>query len=84
MANWRVTATTIYCDDIDDEATILIYGDGAIKCTSYARYGNPDKYTENLLKKKSKELKRSLKCQGPECHRLIKYRDKLFDEDSNK
>jgi len=84
MVNWQVTATTIYCDDIDDEVTVLVYGDGTIKCTGYARYGNPDRDTENLLKKKVKELNRTLDCHGPECHRLTQYRDKLFTEDGNK
>ena len=25
MVNWQVTATTIYCDAVDDEITLLVY-----------------------------------------------------------
>lgn len=84
MTNWQITTTTIYCDAIDDEATVLVYGDGTIKCIGYSKYGNPSRDIAKLLKKKSKKLNRTLKCDGPECHRVTDYRDKLFAEDNKK
>ncbi|MFH1662922.1 MAG: hypothetical protein ABH934_03280 [Chloroflexota bacterium] len=84
MANWQITTATIYCDAVDDEATVLVYGNGTIKCIGYSKYGNPGHYIAKLLKKKGKKLNRTLECDGPECHRATSYRDKLFAEDSKK
>jgi len=81
MANWQVTATTIHCDAVDDEVTIIVHRDGSAKCVSFAMYGNPDKDAAGLMKKKSQQLKRELRCEGPECSRVIGYRDKLFAEE---
>ncbi len=84
MVSWQVTATTIYCDAVDDEVTLLVYKDGSAKCIAYTKYGKPDKETLNLLKKKSNQLKRHLECEGPECRWVIQYRDKLFAEEAKK
>ena len=84
MVNWQVTATTIYCDAVDDEVTLLVYKDRLSKCTSYEKYGEPDKDIVKVMKKKSKQLKRQLECEGPECYRVIQYRDKLFAEETKK
>ncbi len=81
MVNWQVTAATIHCDAIDDEVTLLVYKDESAKCIGYQKYGEPDKEVARLLQKKSKQLKRRLECEGPECHRVIQYRDKLFSEE---
>ncbi|MFC1955646.1 hypothetical protein ACFLWZ_03835 [Chloroflexota bacterium] len=82
MVNWQVTATTIYCDVVDDEVTLMVYKDGLAKCVGYERYGEPDKETAKLIEKKSKELGRKLECEGSECWRVIQYRDKLFAEEA--
>ena len=84
MESWQVTATTIYCDAVDDEVTLLVYKDKSAKCIAYRKYGEPDKEVDGLLKRKSKQLNRLLKCEGPECSRLVKYRDKLFSEECSK
>ncbi|MFC1846611.1 hypothetical protein ACFLYS_00925 [Chloroflexota bacterium] len=84
MVNWQVTTTTIHCDAVDDNATVLVYADGTIKCTGHARYTDPDRETEKLLKKKGKALKRVLECQGLQCRWVTGYKDKLFAEDSGK
>jgi len=82
MTNWKVTATTIYCDAVDDEVTLLVYQDGSAKCASAEKYGRPGKETARLLGEKSRQLKRPVRCEGPECSRLTGYRDKLFAEDT--
>ena len=84
MGNWQVTGTTIYCDAVDDEVTLLVYKDWSVKCTGYSKYGEPDKDTINLLKRRSRQLKRQLQCAGPECYRVIQYKDKLFSQEANK
>ena len=84
MVNWQLTATTIYCDGVDEEVTLLVYKDWSTKCTGYRKYGEPSKEMLNLLKKKSKQSKRQLECMGPECPRVIQYKEKLFTEEANK
>lgn len=84
MADWQVTATTIYCDAVDDDVTILVYKDGSIRCTGYKKYvENPDKETAQMLKKKGKRLGRNLKCEGPQDSRVTSYRDKLTAEEKS-
>ena len=41
MVDWKVTATTIHCDAVGDEVTILVYKDGSVKCIGYDKYGKP-------------------------------------------
>ena len=84
MTDWQVTATTIYCDAVDDEVTIMVYKDGSIRCTGYKKYvENPDKETAQVLKKKAKRLGRNLKCEGPQDFRVTSYRDKLTAEEKS-
>lgn len=82
MVDWEVTATTIYCDAVDDEVTLLVQGDFSVKCTGYNRYGKPDKETLSLFREKSKQSGRQLECTGLECHRVVQYREKLIAEES--
>ncbi len=76
MADWVLTATTIYCDAVDDEVTLLVYKDGTLKCTGYDKYSKPSKETAREIKIKSRQLGKQLGCTEPQCHRLIQYRDK--------
>ena len=39
MPEWEVTATTVHCETIDDEVTILVSGDAAVTCTARQRKG---------------------------------------------
>ena len=84
MVNWQVTATTIYCDAVDDEVTLMVYKDGSIKCTGYDKYREPGKETVNTLKRKSKQLNHKLECEGLECSRATQYREKLFAEEATR
>ena len=76
MADWQITATTIYCADVDDEVTLLIYGNGTSKCTGHQKYARPDKETARIIKKKSQNSGKALGCSGTECHRVVAYREK--------
>ena len=84
MVDWQITATTIYCDDVDDEVTVIIQKDGSARCVGFTKYNTPDKDTAGLMRQKSRQLKRQLECTGPDCRRVIDYRDRLLAEEANK
>ena len=86
--NWQVTATTIICDKVGQEATIMVYKDWSTACVYHKRWGP--------VRRKAKEgisralarlgigsLERSLRsdCPGPtECHYIYEYRTRLREE----
>ena len=80
MVDWEVTATTIYCDDVDDEVTILVYQDGTAKCTGSQKYLKPNKETAQELKKKRQRPGKALACQGAACSKVPQYRDELMNK----
>ncbi|MFC1902066.1 GYD domain-containing protein [Chloroflexota bacterium] len=45
MVDWVITATTIYCDAVDDEVTLLVHKDGTVKCIGHSKYAKPDMRT---------------------------------------
>ncbi len=82
MVDWQVTATTIYCDAVDDDVTIMVYSDWTARCTGYKQYiENLTRETAKMLQKKSKRLGRELRCEGPSDYRVTDYRDKLIAEE---
>jgi hypothetical protein len=81
VSNWQLTATTIYCDAVDDDVTLLVDKSLNIRCTGYARYvTNLDKETAKIFRDKSRRLGRNLKCDGPQDFRVTGYRDRLIAE----
>ena len=83
--DWQVTATTIYCDAVDDDITILVYKDWSTKCTGYKKYvESPTKEVLKEMAKRSGKLGRNLACEGPEDSRVTDYRDKLSAEEEAK
>ncbi|MEE8619278.1 MAG: hypothetical protein V3S84_04030 [Dehalococcoidales bacterium] len=81
MASWQVTATTIYCDAVDDDVTLMVYKDRLTRCVGYKKYiESITKETAKELKKRAKKLGRELRCEGPECSRVIVFRDEVFAE----
>jgi hypothetical protein len=80
MVDWVTTATTIYCDAVEDEVTLIAENDGTLKCTGYNKYYSPDRETAKSIRRKSRQLDKQLKCEGLECRRVAEYRDKLFTE----
>jgi len=83
MVNWQVTATTIYCDAVDDEVTIMVYKDWSVRCTGFDRYFKPDREAARALERRGRGLKRSLACEGLGCHRVTGYREKLRLEETS-
>ena len=80
--NWQLTATTLYCDAVHDEVTLLVYKDGSAKCTGYAKYGNSGEAATGLSSRKGGLSKQLPRCEGPLCHRMIEYRERLFSEEA--
>ena len=83
MTDWQITATTIYCEYVDAEVTIIVQKDGSARCVEFGKYGKPDRDTAALMKKKSSQLNRQLECIGPQCGNVTGYRDRLFAEEKN-
>ena len=84
MVDWQLTATTIYCEAVEDEVTVMVYKDGTVKCTGGKKYGEPTKQFAKAIQAKARELKRQIKCEGPACRRVTDYRDKLFAGEAEK
>jgi len=78
MVDWQVTATTIYCEDVDDEVTIIVNGDGTVKCSGVQKYTKPTRETAEDIKKKSKQKGVIILCKETSCSKLPKYRDELM------
>ena len=85
VPDWQVTATTIRCDAVDDDVTIMVYKDWSTKCTGFQKYKEDvSKETAKTLKKKGKKLGRKLECEGPSDYRVTDYRDKLQAEEEDR
>ena len=80
MVDWEVTATTILCDDVDDEVTIIVNKDGTVTCTGSKKYLKPNKEKSKELKKKSRETGKPLSCKGDACSKVPRYRDELMSK----
>jgi RecA/RadA recombinase len=78
MVDWMVTATTIYCDAIEDEVTLIVHKDGGLKCTGFDKYSKADKEAVKSIMIKSKQLGKQLGCEGLECRRVTEYQGKLL------
>jgi hypothetical protein len=78
MTDWVVTATTIYCEAVDDEVTLIVSRDGTLKCTGYQKYSRPDREAVRALNVKGRRSGRQLRCEGLECKRATHYRDRLL------
>jgi hypothetical protein len=78
VADWQVTATTIYCDAVDDDVTLMVDKDWNVQCTGYKKYLlNDEAAGKKLLRQKSRKTGRDLKCEGLPDYRVTGYRDKL-------
>ena len=83
MVDWQVTATTIFCDAVADEVTIIMNSDLSVKCTGLVKYAGDRKARLELVKR-SLNLKRVLDCTGIGCARIAEYKQKLQLEEAVK
>jgi hypothetical protein len=78
MNDWEITATTIFCDAVDDEVTVIVHRDGTLSCTGHQKYARPGKETSGATKKKSQQPGKQHGCSEVECSRVIQCRDRLL------
>lgn len=84
MNGWQVTATTIHCDAVDDDVTIMVYKDWSTSCTGYKKYGpNMSEETLRALRKRGKKLGINLGCEGPQDFRVTSYQNKIAHEEKS-
>ena len=81
--DWQVTATTIVCEAVADEVTILIYPDWSAKCTGLVKYTSTRQGSIDLVRR-SLQLRKSLDCKGIDCPWVTEYRLKLQTEEERK
>ena len=82
MADWVMTATTIYCGAVEEEVTLMISRDGTSRCTGFNKFENPAGETARQINDRSKRFGRKLRCEGLDCRRVVEYREKLLAGDS--
>ena len=80
MADWQVTATTIFCEAVDDEVTLIITPSGEVTCTGQQKYQKPGKEASKALNQKSRSGRKQPKCSGDSCADVKQYRDKIMGE----
>ena len=81
MVDWQVTATTVRCDAVDDEVTIMVFKDWSSKCTGHQKYADSREEQLNLVKR-GLQVRRTLECEGVRCTRIAEYGQKLQDEEA--
>jgi hypothetical protein len=78
MTDWEITATTVYCDTVGDEVTLIVHRDGTLRCTGHQKYAGMDKEVAGAVKKSPRQERRT-RCQGADCPRVTQYRDSLIN-----
>ncbi|MBN1369318.1 MAG: hypothetical protein JW954_03670 [Dehalococcoidaceae bacterium] len=71
MIDWQLTATTIFCAEVEGEVTIFVYKDGSVNCTGFGRY------PEGAAKAGPRTV-----CKNMMCQQVTGYRDRLFSEEA--
>jgi hypothetical protein len=80
MVDWQITATTLVCNAIAEEVTVLVYPDWTVRCTGLEEYTKNRRASLELLKR-SLTLKKTLECKGLDCPTIVEYKLKLEDEE---
>ena len=83
MVDWQITAATLYCPFVADEATIIVNSDWTVRCTGYDKYAHGRRASVELVKR-SIEKQQTLECQGLDCQTIASYKQKLKNEESAK
>jgi hypothetical protein len=69
--DWEITATTVYCEAVGDEVTLMVYANGTCKCTWREKYSGTAKKTKLASGVKKPEC-------AVDCSILNRYRDSLL------
>jgi len=89
--NWQVTATTINCEVVGREATIMIYKDWSTACAYHKRWGPVRRRKKRGIEAAlawlgigSDEKHLPSDCPGPvDCSYIGEYGDKLYKEEED-
>ena len=89
VPNWQVTATTINCDTVGREATIMVYKDWSTACAYHKRWGPIRREKKGSIPGAlawlgigDEEKRIPVNCKEPaECPLVLEYRDKLYREE---
>lgn len=77
-----MTTTTIHCNAVDDDVTIIIYKNWTTKCSGYTKYvENVNPETVEMLKKKAQQMRITLRCKGPKDCRVTDYMNILIGQE---
>jgi hypothetical protein len=82
--DWEITATTVYCDAVGDEVTLIVYADGTSRCTGRQKYAKPEKKTSRTTEKKNRRQGKQPGCRENDCSRVSQYRDSLLNSKTEK
>ena len=77
-ANWEITAFSLLCDHIGETVTVRVTRGWVATCAWYL------KHKANETKKSGQKIDKAIKgkeCLGPGCPNVIKYREKLIEEE---
>ncbi len=78
--NWKITATTIQCEYVDETVTLMVDKDWTTRCSWYHRY--KQKALEDKKQKFERNIRQKIeKCRGTECPLATTYRDKLMQQE---
>ncbi|HEX9896211.1 MAG TPA: hypothetical protein VGA85_00925 [Dehalococcoidales bacterium] len=83
MVDWQITATTLVCNAVAEEVTVLVYPDWTVRCTGFEKYSKSREASLVLLKR-SLKLRETLDCKGLDCPTIIEYKLKLEDEEKRR
>jgi hypothetical protein len=71
VVNWQITATTVYCEAMADEVTLMVHKDWSVTCTGQR------KSLENANAKKPLQA-----CDVNSCPQIIRYLEHLRAEET--
>ncbi len=75
MVNWQITATTVRCDVVGEDVTLIVYKDWSVKCTGFTKYGKASDSVNNRNRPNNM-------CEGTDCRLAQQYRQKLQAEET--
>jgi hypothetical protein len=81
MPDWEVTATTIFCEAVDDEVTLVISAGGDCRCTGRQKYEQPGKKTAKSMLSKGRRLGRKLGCSPAKCDIIVRFRQNMLGQE---
>jgi hypothetical protein len=83
MVDWQLTATTIYCDAVQEEVTIFIHKDWSPACTGFNQNTGTSGQQSKDAPVDTAASNSKKGCTGLPCKITTDYINKLMAEESN-